>query len=147
MLFSSFTSTHYDKNGVPIRNEMDEFMSTVPALTPMAAEISMRTIYDIVYGICDHKDQRQRPLARVAMHPKEDRIEGSVLYRYIREYHRYNLYEICHLSLTEYLELPRHVANLLRDMRVGLNEIDREQMAQYNKTEKQFNLFDQGKAS
>lgn len=142
VLFSSFSRSQYDENGVPIRNQMDVFISTAPALTPMAAEISMRTIYDMVYGIFNHNEQRNRPLARVAMHPKEDRIEGSVLYRHIREYHRYGIYEISHLSLLEYLALPRHVANLLRDMRVGINEIDKEQREEFEEAEKQFTTFD-----
>lgn len=86
-------------------------------MRPTAAEIITLTCYQTEYGIYNHeRPDRQRPLALVAYHPKEDVLEGGPLYSHIRRYFNYQIFKHFGLNLTEFLELPPHVVELLYDI-------------------------------
>lgn len=85
----------------------------LPAMIAGNAELAMRVAYDTEYGIYDHNTAHRSPMALVRMHPKEQLIEGGPLYKLVREYHSFKVYKEFGISLTEYLELPRFVTELL----------------------------------
>lgn len=112
MVFSRFGLTHQDEP-----SQLDTLLRELPAVRPTAAEYIARTSYQTEYGIYDHERLHgHQPLAVVAMHPKEDVIEGGPLFTHIRRYHSHQIYKQFGVSLTEFLELPLHVVELLYAM-------------------------------
>lgn len=74
-------------------------------------------MYEVHYGICNHLDRNNaRPLASVALHPAEDINTGSFLEESIRLYISRNIKELYHLSLIEFMELPRDIVRMLCDI-------------------------------
>lgn len=66
--------------------------------------------YETKYGIYDHdKPDPARPLALIAMHPKEDTRTRSPLYETIERYRIFDVYKYYGLNLNEFLSLPRDV--------------------------------------
>lgn len=78
----------------------------------------MREAYDIAYQIYDHAAELPdpRPLALVAMHPKENVSEHSALYNEIRRFDSHDMAKHGY-SLTEFLNMPQEYARLLLRIR------------------------------
>lgn len=96
---------------------LDDFYDNGPQQGSINGELMTRMLYDIDYGIFDHRAKsRERPMAAVAMHPAENIIEGSMQYEVIRNYHRFNINKVFSMSLFDYLELPVNVYHLINDM-------------------------------
>lgn len=96
---------------------MDALLRELPAVRPTAAEIITLSCYQTEYGIFDHqRASRHRPLALVAMHPKEDVVEGGPLFTHIRKYYHHQVHKHFGLSLSEFLELPPYVAEFLYEI-------------------------------
>lgn len=92
-------------------------MRDLPAVRPTVAEQITLACYQTEYGIFDHEaPHSNRPLAMVAMHDKEDVIEGGQLFSHIRKYHSHRVYKLFGINLIEFLELPPYVVELLYDM-------------------------------
>ncbi len=64
------------------------------------------------YNLCNLND-KWKPLARVAVNPKEDYAEGDRLYERIFHYKTYEIAKIFEMSPAEFLSLPRHVVEHL----------------------------------
>ena len=80
--------------------------TTVDQLTSMA--------YLTEFGIMPEKSgPHTNPFGVVGYYEKEDFLEGSELYSYIRRFHRLKINSSSGLSLLEFMELPKHVADLL----------------------------------
>jgi hypothetical protein len=110
--FSSFGLHQLNSSG-----QIDALLRELPAVRATAAEIITLSCYQTEYGIFNHeRPHPERPLALVAMHPKEDVVEGGPLYSHIRRYYNYQIYKHFGLSLSEFLELPMHLADLLYDI-------------------------------
>lgn len=110
--FSSFGLSHLSKKG-----QLDVLLQELPAVRPTAAEIITLSCYQTEYGIHPHDRPRpDRPLALVAMHPKEDVMEGGPLFSHIRKFYNYQITKHFGLSLSEFLELPPFVTELLYDI-------------------------------
>lgn len=97
-------------------SEISHLAHTLPAVSALAAERLTRTAYQNQYGIFPHHDARkaqERPLALVAMHPKENSVEGSLRYTYIRLYYQLKIGDIFHVSYHEFFDLPMDEADFL----------------------------------
>lgn len=71
--------------------------------------LAWRQEYETHYGIFnyDAKDwDRFRPLALVALHPKEDSFHYSLRYRYYWRFQQYNLAEKLKMSYFDFIEKP-----------------------------------------
>lgn len=98
------------------RGQLDALLEELPAVRPTTAELITRNYYQTEYGIYDHAKARgDRPLALVALHDKEDVVEGGMLFTYVRAFFNYRLHQRG-LSLNEFLELPYHVVELILDI-------------------------------
>lgn len=88
------------------------------ALTFDQTAIELATLYETKFGIFNHADpiaRRARPLALVAVHPKEDSSRYSPLYNRISQYHRLKIRESFGITLTELLQMPRdYVEEIIR---------------------------------
>lgn len=93
--------------------QLDVMLRDLPAMIAGNAELAMRVAYDTEYGIHNHATEHRSPMALVKMHPKEQLIEGGPYYRLVREYHGAKIHKEFGISLTDYLELPRHIMELL----------------------------------
>ena len=74
----------------------------------------LREEYETFNRIFNHDDVNvYRPLAMVAMHPKEDPASYSQLYRSIWRYHITKMYEFTHMHVMDFLKMPREYVNLM----------------------------------
>jgi hypothetical protein len=73
--------------------------------------------YQSDYGIYDHVNNpdRGRPLALMALHPKENTWEGGPMVSLVRRYHTYRIFEQGY-SLTEFWNLPYPIAMFVIQM-------------------------------
>ena len=79
-----------------------------------AAQITSSLAYDISYQICNHGDVKGvSPLASIAMHSHETYWPHSGLFQSISRYDRQEINRLYGLSLTDYLELPHDVIEML----------------------------------
>jgi len=103
--------------------QFDALLRELPAVRPTAAEMIGLSCYQTEYGIFNHSRVRgpteQRPLASVALHDKEDVMEGGPLFSHIRRFYQYRLHKLFGLSLNEFLELPLYMVELLYDIAIA----------------------------
>lgn len=111
MAFSSFGLSRVDKEG-----QLDALIRELPAVRATAAEVITLSCYQTEYGIYNHDRRDRGPLSLVALHPKENMMEGGPLYQHIRRFFHYRLHKLFGLSLVVFLELPLYVVELLYDI-------------------------------
>lgn len=82
--------------------------SAKTVLSSAQTELGLRELYETMYGIYDHDrpDARMRPLALVALHPKENTSSYSPLYRRIDRFKRLRMYELFGMPLDRFLAMP-----------------------------------------
>lgn len=96
--------------------ELDKLLQADVTLDGYAAAIVSMEAYDETYGIADYSyDDPSKPLALIAMHPKEDFTTGGPMERTIKDYRVHKVHKHYAMSLLEFLELPRHVARFILD--------------------------------
>ena len=84
-----------------------DFINKTPSLSSTDADIVLYDLYDINYGIFDHRNAgKTKPLSSVAMHECENNTADSNLYKVIDAYHSRGVKEVFGLSLLEFLNLP-----------------------------------------
>lgn len=83
-------------------------------LDSYTTQLLLREAYETLYQIFDHEAEQAalRPLAHVAMHPKEDETNYSRLYQTIRRYHKQKLKDLTGLNITQFLDQPRELVEL-----------------------------------
>lgn len=114
---SSFGHSRFDKPS-PVQ---EVFERTDLALDSISSKMVTMEAYETLYGICNHDQipldslskKSTRPLALVALHKKENISEYSKLYRTIQRYTNQRIFELFHISLIEFLNLPREITQLL----------------------------------
>lgn len=85
----------------------------VGKIDSITAQLILRDAYDVAFRIYNHQQpDPQRPLALVALHPKENVSEHSELYNEIRRFDRGDMAKRGY-TLLEYLSLPREISRLL----------------------------------
>lgn len=97
-----------------MENEIIEILrrGAADTLGAVDLEIVLRESYEQTYGIADHNlTQNQGPLGLVARRPAEAYGVGSGLYNFIARFSMYKIHEKFGLSLTEALQLPRHITD------------------------------------
>lgn len=76
--------------------------------------IAVDSYYETKFGLHDHRRKiTNRPLVGVAYHPGEDVISDSLLEEAIRTYDVNKIGEVFKLSLTEFLDLPIDVIDIM----------------------------------
>lgn len=92
---------------------LDQILHDTPAVRSTAAAQLSLMAYQTDYGIYDHRHpDPERPLALIAMHPKENTYEGGPLFSIVRRFHNYRIMDLGY-SLEDFLNLPYPVAMLL----------------------------------
>lgn len=72
--------------------------------------------YETLYQICNHDSEvvtKMRPLALVAMQPKENVADYSKLYRTVVRYKDHNILGTFGLNLKEFLDMPHEMVELM----------------------------------
>ncbi len=89
-------------------------LDKIPKCNSVDSQIIMTEFYENEFGIFPHfSKNHKRPLASVALHPAEELVDDSMLEEAIRVYTKRGIRELYDLSITEFLDLPKHVVNLL----------------------------------
>lgn len=83
------------------------------SLVGLDLEIALRELYEESYGIFDHAAEPDNPLNLMAMHPAEDYTSGSGLYNALRRYRKHGIGEIFHISVIDFVNLPREIVEEL----------------------------------
>lgn len=110
------------------------YLETLPKLNRVDAKIVLSDLYDKHYGICDHSAvSSQRPLSSVALHPAEILNEDSLLEEGMRLYISRNIHEHFKLSWTEFMDLPRDIAQSIIRIAGEYNDLKRQSMGQLEK--------------
>lgn len=96
-------------------------------LDSISAKLILQEAYETLYGIFNHDDPsvaKTRPLALVALHPKENTAEYGKLYRMIDRYVINDVKGKFGLSLTEFLNLPHDIVD--RVLKVCQEQVKKE---------------------
>lgn len=81
-------------------------------LDSISTKLILQESYETLYNIFNHDNpavSKTRPLALVALHPKENASEYSKLYRFFYRYTQHRINELFGISATEMLELPHEI--------------------------------------
>lgn len=93
------------------------FIEDAPALSSVDADIILYDLYEINYGIFDHRNaSKHKPLSSVAMHECENTTTDSNLYKVIDAYHSRGVKDVFGLNLVEFLNLPTDVCVKLMEV-------------------------------
>lgn len=88
-----------------------------PAVRPPVAQLATQLCYDTEFEIYRHdQPDPHRPLAGVAMHAKENVVEGGMRYAYIRRFTNYGIHRRFGIDLQGFFALPLDEADLLCDI-------------------------------
>lgn len=82
----------------------------------ISAQMLLREAYEISYYIYDHNRPDSHPWALCMHSPKEDSATYGPLHRKIASYRLRNIYDKFGLNLSEFLDCPREVTDLLLKM-------------------------------
>ncbi len=88
----------------------------------------MHDLHDIIYGIFPHNDpnlSKNRPMASVAYHPKEEYCKYTLLDDSMHNYIDKSIYEFFHISYIEYVELPHDIVSMLNE--IAMEKINNKQ--------------------
>lgn len=126
MLYNSFGLGRVGKPG-PVDQVIAEATENIDSIT---AKILLRHSYETMYEIFNHDGPQAaaRPLALVAMHPKENYSEYSKLYRTIWRFQHHNVKEMFGLNLVEFLNLPHELVELL--FKISFEQVRKEALKQ-----------------
>lgn len=72
--------------------------------------------YESDYGIYEHRDEEADPLAPSILKPTQEYYRSSSLYSYMERYVIQDIKDTFGLNIVEYLSLPTHIAEMLRDV-------------------------------
>lgn len=113
MLFPTFGLKRLEKK---LPSPVDRLMAQLDGpLDSISLQIVLREYYEEDHGIFDYDsaEAKRRPLALVALHPKENPSQYSKLYRTLDRYVHHQIYEKFGLNLHEFLNLPREIVERL----------------------------------
>lgn len=107
-----------DKLKQPGMGQLDALLRELPAVRPTTAHRLSLIAYQTDYGIFDHSspEAQSRPLAVLAMHPKENVIEGGAERSHLRRFFNYRIGKQFNLSLDQFFDLPVDVVNFLYEL-------------------------------
>lgn len=105
--------------------ELDKLFNADAVLDGFSSSILTLEAYDETYGIANYEfDDPRAPFALVAMHRKEDYVSGSRMEKKIRAFRQHKIHKHYALSLTEFMELPRHLAEFIMEDCMKAEESD-----------------------
>lgn len=95
-----------------MHTQVMETIRSFPPMLPTTAESIMRTAYRVDHGIIDPSEVG-KPFSTVRYSPKEDTVEGSLRFSYIRKFYHFKLGELFNLDLEKFFALSFDDANFL----------------------------------
>jgi len=97
--------------------DIDDFISRVldslPRLVGVNKKIALQDLYETEFGIFNHLDGVDRPLASVAFFECEDFTSNSKLGDVASEFITKEIYNFYGISLLDFLDLPRATSEVL----------------------------------
>lgn len=103
-----------------------ELLMTFGQLGSIATAQLMRDRYETYYGIHNHDIDDGDPLSLVAYREAEDNSRSSRLYERITEFAKKKVGKHLHISLTEFMNMPRDVCDHLIKVATDMETIEQE---------------------
>lgn len=91
------------------RQRFHDLIVNTKKMDSYTTTLAWREAYETHFGIFNHDQpgfEKYKPLALVAMHPKEDTFHYSLRYRYYWRFTQYGLAEKLKMSYFQFIELP-----------------------------------------
>lgn len=88
----------------------------------MLAKTLQVEAYDTAYGIANYDNRDVTGLDYVKMYPAEQVSPDSLLYDAIRKFGKRNIAKTFGLSLNEFMELPRDIAEHIMDVALEISK-------------------------
>lgn len=95
-----------------MHTQVMETIRSFPPMLPTTAESIMRTAYRVDHGLIA-PNEVGKPFATVKYSPKEDTVEGSLRFSYIRKFYHFKIGELFNTDLDGFFALPYDDANFL----------------------------------
>lgn len=131
MLFPSF-GQELAQELVPIKKLMAAMRSAdKKTLSSIESQLLLRDLYDNTFQIASHEDAR-RPMSLVAMQPKETFGPYSRQYRLYRRFAALGVGDLFKLSITEFLQQPREMVELMFQIAEDKTVVEERRNAQIN---------------
>tara|TARA_B100000767_G_C19604177_1_gene467003 strand:- start:388 stop:831 length:444 start_codon:yes stop_codon:yes gene_type:complete len=101
------------EQGIEYGKELSALLDGQENVSTLLAKILQVEAYDTAYGIADYDGANVSGLDYVKMHPAESLNNDSLLYDAIRKFGKRNIAKTFGLSITEFLDLPRDIAEMV----------------------------------
>jgi len=101
------------EQGVEYGKELALLFESQDGISTLLAKTLQVEAYDTAYGIADYDKEGVSGLDYVKMHPAESTGSDSLLYDAIRKFGKRNIAKTFGLSVTEFLDLPRDIAEMI----------------------------------
>ncbi len=112
MLFPSF-GQEIAQEMLPVKQLMEALRgSGKNTLTSVESQLLLRELYENHFKIAQHNNPA-RPMSLVAMQPKETIGPYSRMMRLYKRFASLKVGELFHISITEFLELPRERVEMM----------------------------------
>lgn len=95
------------------RTEIDHLLRDVNKIDSISAQMLLREAYELSYHIFDHDQGTYHPWNLVMERPKENYNKYGTLYRTIHTYRLREVHKRFGYSLTEFLDQPREIVDLI----------------------------------
>ena len=93
--------------------ELDRLLKVVEKVDSLSAQLLLREAYEISYRIHDHAFGTYHAWNLALNRPKENYCEYGTLYRTVHAYHLREVHKRFGYNLTEFLDLPRELVELI----------------------------------
>lgn len=119
---------------IDIESFTAKMLAKAGPLGSVDTQIFLKEVIDERLGIFPiSRFNKQRPLCSVALHEAEDFTTHSLLEESLRVYIDYDIWEFFHLTLTEFLDLPRDTIQSLTQVVIKKKESKSKLMADIQK--------------
>lgn len=115
--------------------DIDALLETASQIDSLSAQILLREAYETSYAIANHRSEYNHPWGLVLAREKEDYDRYGTLYRSIHLFRLNDVAKRFGLNLTEYLNLPREIVELIQHI---CEQEDAADGANFDSLKKQF---------
>ena len=95
----------------------------------------MPQLYETQYGIFDHTQPlKHKPMSAIEFNPAYDSFKVSPLIDIIARYEENSISDVLHMTFLEYINLPRHITQLLDEQARAIRKTRDQRLGEINKS-------------
>ena len=123
----------------PSIKALDELLYYAKQTDSILAQLLIMEAYETTFHLYNHDHQNpNEPLALVTMHDQENVVKYSRMANTIRSFRRHRVGHHFHMSLSEFLQYPRHVGRMI------LEDCGEAEKEEYNRTKTMMENYENG---